>query len=59
LRCDGRDTPTDAPIIARIANTHQLIRSRVTAKSAGYEDPVLKSMGALLNMDRSFKTVDF
>jgi hypothetical protein len=40
--------PTVASNIARIANTRQLISSRVIAKSAGSGDTVLISMGALL-----------
>jgi hypothetical protein len=47
-RCDGRDMPTVAPTIARIANTSQWIISRVIAKSAGSVEPVFTLMDALL-----------
>jgi hypothetical protein len=46
--CAGRDMPTVAQTVARSAKNHQLIRSRVVAKSARSEDPVLTLMGAVL-----------
>jgi hypothetical protein len=44
----GANMPTVAQPIARSAKNRQWIRCRVIAKSAGSEDPVLTSMGALL-----------
>jgi hypothetical protein len=46
--CAGRDMPTVAQTVARSAKNRQWVRCRVVAKSAGSEDPVLTSMGALL-----------
>jgi hypothetical protein len=46
--CASRDMPTVAQTVARSAKNRQWIRCRVIAKSAGSEDPVLTSMGALL-----------
>jgi hypothetical protein len=40
--------PLVAQTVARIAKNHQWIRCRFVAKSAGFEDPVLTLMGALL-----------
>jgi hypothetical protein len=40
--------PTVAQTVAGSAKNRQWIRCRVVAKSAGSEDPVLTSMGALL-----------
>jgi hypothetical protein len=40
--------PTVTPTIALSANTRQWIRCQVVAKSAESEDPVFKSMNALL-----------
>jgi hypothetical protein len=39
--------PTVAQTVAQSAKNRQWIRCRVVAKSAGSEDPVLTSMGAL------------
>jgi hypothetical protein len=46
--CAGRDMSTVTQTVERSANNRQLIRCQVIAKSAGSEDPVLTSMGALL-----------
>jgi hypothetical protein len=48
-RCDGRNMPTVAPTIARIANTRQRIINLVIAKSAGSGEPVFTLMDALLH----------
>jgi hypothetical protein len=45
--CASRDMPTVAQTVAGSAKNRQWIRCRVVAKSAGSEDPVLTSMGAL------------
>jgi hypothetical protein len=46
--CAGSDMPMVAQTVAPSAKNLQLIRCRVVAKSAGSEDPVFTSMGALL-----------
>jgi hypothetical protein len=46
--CAGRNMPRVAQTVVRSAKNRQWIRCRVVAKSAGPEDPVLTSMGALL-----------
>jgi hypothetical protein len=46
-RCDGRDMPTVAPTIVRMATLGR-IRSRVIAKSAGSGEPVFTLMDVLL-----------
>jgi hypothetical protein len=46
--CAVRDMPTVTQTVARSAKNRQRIRRRVVARSAGSEDPVLTSMGALL-----------